>query len=277
MLDIHPNARTTPATCAEAARQPGGAQGRGKGTVWMILLGLAPLALALPAFAETMTSTRHSLMCASPDALARLVLPGGQSRIGTSSEASGDRQAALSGGCVDVPPGTQVEVQSARTNTSVVTFDARDGRGPRTLVAPNANFTHLPSAASASSGNCLRFDAVSPQITLAGVVQPRQHLETRPGGDPESERDLFMDHFLVLVLDKPLCVQITGGFVAVPPSTVREIDVEGTAPNPKVLLRPWISRRVALTGQLSWRGRASEAFTDPYLELTKPQVQAAPP
>ena len=243
---------------------------------FLLSLILLVLAAAPAASAETMTSTRHSLMCASPNALARLILPGGQSRIGTSAEASGDRQTALSGGCVDVPPGTQVAVQSARTNTSVVTYDARDGRGPRTLVAPNVNFTRLSSAASASLGNCLRFETTSPEVTLAGVVQPRQQLETRAGGNPEDERDLFMDHSLVVVLDKPLCVQITGGFVAVPPDTVREVDVEGTAPDPRTLLRPWVGKRVALTGQLAWRVRASEAVTDPYLTLTKPQVRAAP-
>lgn len=241
-----------------------------------VLLSLIPLTLALPASAETMTATRHSLMCTSPDALAHLILPGGQSRIGTPSEASGDRRAALSGGCVDVPLGTRVEVQSARANTSVVTYDAADGRGPRTLVAPNVNFTHASSATSSLSGNCLHFEMMSPEVTLTGMVQPRQHLETRSGGNPEDKRDLFMDHFFVVVLDKPLCVQATGGSVAVPPDLVREIDVEGTAPDPRTLLRPWIGRRVALTGQLAWRGRASEAVTDPYLTLTNPQVRAAP-
>ncbi len=243
-----------------------------------ILPSLIPLVLAAApaASAGTMTSTRDSLMCASPDALARLILPGGRSRIGTPAEASGDRQAALSGGCVDVPPGTQVEVRSARTNTSVVTYDAHDGSGLRTLVAPNVNFTRSSSAASALAGTCLRFAATSPEVTLAGVVQPRQHLETRAGGNPEDDRDLFMDHFLVVVLDKPLCVQVTGGFVAVPPDTVREVDVEGTTPDPATLLRPWVGKRVALTGQLAWRVRASEAVTDPYLTLTRPQVRAAP-
>ncbi len=242
------------------------------------LLGLILLMLAAApaASADTMTSTRHSLMCASRDALARLILPGGRSRIGTSAEASGDRQAALSGGCVDVPPGTQVEVQSARTNTSVVTYDTHDGRGPRTLVAPNVNFTRLPSAASALSGDCLRFAGRSPEVTLTGVVQPRQHLETRSGGNPEDERDLFMDDFMIVVLDKPLCVQITGGFVAVPPDTVREVDVEGTEPDSRTLLRPWVGKRVTLTGQLTWRGMALEAVTDPYLTLTKLQVRPAP-
>ncbi len=239
---------------------------------------LFTLLASVSASAETIASTRDTLMCASPDVLARLILPDGRNRIGTPSEASGDRQAALSGGCVDVPPGTQVEVQSARTNTSIVTYDSKDGHGPHTLVAPNVNFSHSMSPSrTVAAGDCLRFAEESAEVTLSGVVQPRQHLETRPGGDPDNPRDVSMMHFLVLELDKPLCAQIIGGIVAVPPTVTREVGVEGDNPDARRLLKPWIGKRVAVSGKLLWRGRAFESFTDLYLNLTNSQVRAASP
>ena len=242
------------------------------------LAGLIPLTLLAPASAETIASRRDTLMCASPETLARLILPDGRSRIGTPSEASGDRQAALSGGCVDVPPGTQVEVQSARTNTSVVTYDAKDGHGPHTLVVPNVNFFRsVSSPGTVAGGSCLRFAGESGEITLSGVAQPRQHLETRPGGDPDNPRDVSMMHFVVLELDRPLCAQIIGGIVAVPPTVTREVGVEGDNPDARRLLHPWIGKRVVVSGKLLWRGRAVEAFTDLYLNLTDPQIRAASP
>ena len=224
-------------------------------------------------------ATRDTLMCASPDTLARLILPDGRSRIGTPSEMSGDRQAALSGGCVDVPPGTQVEVQSARTNTSVVTYDAKDGQRPRTLVAPNVNLSRLTplSRGAGDGGGCLRFAEESGEVTLSGVVQQRQARVTRAGGDQDSERDLVTMRFIVLALDKPLCAQITGGIVAVPPTITREVGIEGDNPNARSLLHPWIGKRVVVTGKLLWRGRAAEAFTDLYLNMTSSQVRTASP
>ena len=242
--------------------------------------GLIPLMLitSMSASAETVAATRDTLMCASPDALARLILPGGRSRIGTPSETSGDRQAALSGGCIDVPPGTQVEVQSARTNTSIVTYDAEDGHGPRTLVAPNVNLSRPTSLSRAvEGGGCLRFAEESGEVTLSGVAQQRQARVTRAGGNPESERDLVTMRFIVLALDRPLCAQITGGVVAVPPTITREVGIEGYNPDARSLLHPWIGKRVAVTGKLLWRGRAAEAFTDPYLNMTSSQVRTASP
>ena len=115
------------------------------------LVSAVLLVFVAPAHAETMTATHPSLICTSPDALGRLILHGGQSRIGTASEAPGDRQAMVAGGCVEVSAGTHVEAQSVRTNTSVVTYDAQDGRGPRAFVVPNVNFVGVPSLASTAT------------------------------------------------------------------------------------------------------------------------------
>ena len=116
-----------------------------------LLAGIA-LMIAGPAFADPMTATRPSLICTSPEALARLVVSGGRSRIGTSAEAPGDRQLMASGGCIEVPTGTRVEAQVTRTNTSIATYDAQDGRGPRTFVVPNVNFALGSASALATPG-----------------------------------------------------------------------------------------------------------------------------
>ena len=257
-------------------RSVGWSEGSGP-TALLAALMTSTLIMSVPASAATITATHDSLMCTSPDALARLILPGGRSRIGTPSEKSGDRQAALAGGCVDVPPDTHVEVQSTRTNTSIVTYDAQDGHGPRTLVAPNVNFSSTPAPQARAGEGCLHFAEESAEVTLSGVAQQRQARITRGGGNPESERDLITRQFVVLALDKPLCAQITGGIVAIPPTITREVGVEGSDLDTRSLLRPWIGKRVAVTGKLLWRAKEGEAFTDLYLYLTSSQVRSASP
>ena len=95
---------------------------------------------AIPAFSATLVATHRGVMCVSPDALAKLSLMDGSSRASSANPRPEDLTAKQSGGCVDFGPGTQVTVVTSRKNTSVVTYDAGDGRGPREFTVPNIDF-----------------------------------------------------------------------------------------------------------------------------------------
>ena len=109
-------------------------------------------AVALPgvAAAQTMVATHPGLMCTEPGALATLTMPDGSNR-GASPHARPDDDAIKQqGGCIDIPADARVAVHQRRINTSIVSFDAGDGRGDRTWIVPNIDFT-APHAATAEA------------------------------------------------------------------------------------------------------------------------------
>ena len=96
--------------------------------------------VVMPALGATLVATHPGVMCSSPDALAKLSLPDGSSRSASANVRPEDLTAKQSGGCVDFAPGTRVTVVTPRKNTSVVTYDVRDGRGPQEFTVPNIDF-----------------------------------------------------------------------------------------------------------------------------------------
>ena len=131
------------------------------------------LALAVPARAETaLVATNPGLMCSSADALAKLTMPGGRSRIGTFSEKPGDAALKASGGCIDIPQGATVFASLVRQQTSIISFDAGDGRGERQFYVPNVDFSAPgPPDAPDPNGQCQALgDRMAQRHDLAGPV-----------------------------------------------------------------------------------------------------------
>ncbi len=95
-----------------------------------------------PALAGTMLAVRPGVMCASAEALSKLTLPDGSSRTAKSGARPAEIAEKQAGGCIDIPPGAKVEVVTARKNTSIVRFDAHDGRGDRVFIVPNVDFAN---------------------------------------------------------------------------------------------------------------------------------------
>ena len=112
---------------------------------------LATMMLALvpsgPVSAETLVAIRPGVMCTGADALAMLTRPDGSSRAANAGARPRDMAARQAGGCIDIPSGARVDVQQARRNTSIVTYDAHDGRGPGTFFVPNIDFAAGATAA----------------------------------------------------------------------------------------------------------------------------------
>ena len=104
---------------------------------YLVIVGTALPGMAA---AQTMVATRPGLMCTEPGALATLTLPDGSNR-GASPHARPDDEAIKhQGGCIDIPANARVSVHQRRINTSIVSFDASDGRGDRVWIVPNIDF-----------------------------------------------------------------------------------------------------------------------------------------
>jgi hypothetical protein len=110
----------------------------------MIALGLG--VLSTHAQADDLIATHPGVMCASADALARLTLPGGDSRTHAATPEPQTLSLAASGGCVDIKPGIRVTVQKAFRNTSVVTYRGPSAQTNQTFVVPTIDFA--PAAGS---------------------------------------------------------------------------------------------------------------------------------
>ena len=147
----------------------------------MLQTRFATLALSLGvlsthAQADDLIATHPGVMCASADALARLTLPGGDSRTHTATPEPQALSLAASGGCIDIKPGIRVSVQKAFKNTSVVTYRGPGAQVDQTFVIPNIDFvtatgnhtqTAAASAAQASAQPVTH--AASPAATQATV------------------------------------------------------------------------------------------------------------
>ena len=120
------------------------------------MLALSLGVLSTHALADELVATHPGVMCASADALARLTLPGGDSRTHASAPEPQALSLAASGGCIDIKPGITVTVQKAFINTSVVTYRGPNAQTDQTFVVPNIDFVpaavnHSQTSASASA------------------------------------------------------------------------------------------------------------------------------
>ena len=128
---------------------------------------------ASSAHAETLVAVRPGAMCAVADALARLTLPDGSDRAALPGHPEA-RAIAQAGGCIDIQPGTVVALQTARHNTSVVLFDAGDGRGARSFIVPNVDFAvaRPGSDAPATPPVAVASGAADPALPTSSLQQP---------------------------------------------------------------------------------------------------------
>lgn len=108
--------------------------------------------LSAPAMAQTVTVIRPGLACISADALARLTLHGGDSRLDTPNPSSKAIRLAAQGGCVDLRIGQTMVAQVVRRNTVIVTMDAGQGRGAQTFLLPSIDVRITPGPAAAAPG-----------------------------------------------------------------------------------------------------------------------------
>lgn len=92
------------------------------------------------AMAADLIATKPSVMCTSTQALAQLTLPDGNSRTHGDTATPAQIAEAQTGGCVDIQPGMTVSVQTARKNTSVVSYQRPGSNAQETFVIPNVDF-----------------------------------------------------------------------------------------------------------------------------------------
>jgi hypothetical protein len=121
----------------------------------LLLACLLLIASTASSWADDLVATKPGLVCVSADALARLTLPGGSSRTAQGNPTPADLALKQSGGCTDITIGMRVHVETARHNTSIVTYTAPDGQAV-TAYVPNIDFE----------------DAVSPNDTAATSTLP---------------------------------------------------------------------------------------------------------
>ena len=156
-------------------------KGTKKTSVGVVAASWIGISLAGSALAQTaLVAVKPGLMCVSADALSRLTLPGGGSRIGTSAERPADRAVKASGGCIDIPQGMTVFALSVRRQTSILAFDAGDGRGERRFYVPNVDFSPPgPLDARDPNGSCQALgDRMSQSSALPGPVTDPQEFVT---------------------------------------------------------------------------------------------------
>ncbi|SDQ69369.1 hypothetical protein SAMN05443245_2378 [Paraburkholderia fungorum] len=95
------------------------------------------------AIAADLIATKPGVMCTSTQALAQLTLPDGNSRTHGDTATSAQIAEAQTGGCVDIQPGMTVSVQTARKNTSVVSYQRPGSNAQETFVIPNVDFVPI--------------------------------------------------------------------------------------------------------------------------------------
>ena len=100
-------------------------------------LTLAILGAPLPVLADSAVPVRQGVMCISATALAILTLPNGDSRTHQASGATGLRQLADDGGCIDLAPAMQLNVYRSYHNTSLVFMRQADGARSQLYRVPN--------------------------------------------------------------------------------------------------------------------------------------------
>ena len=117
--------------------------------------GLMLMAAEGVALADDIVVSKPGVMCNSSQALARLTLPGGDSRTHQAPTLQKYLDIAAAGGCRDLQIGQRLDVVKSFRNTVVVSLqDDGEGHGPSTLVAPLIDFDQAaatPRAGDASS------------------------------------------------------------------------------------------------------------------------------
>jgi len=102
---------------------------------WLAFAGL----IWQPATAKEFVAVKHGVICEAPSASEVLTLPDDNSRTHGAAPIAGDLRAAERGGCIDLAPGTRVDVQKRFHNTSIGTvMDLQTGL-PKSYVVPNAD------------------------------------------------------------------------------------------------------------------------------------------
>ncbi len=173
------------------------------------------------------------LMCESGDALAKLTLPNGSSKLNQSGLAlPEDISLGNQGRCVNAPLHIRVNLVSARKQTSIVTFDNDDSRGPVTYYVANKVF-QPPTGPSA----CVPTDA---HITLRGKVAVIASKD-RNTGKPYT--------YIVLHGEKPYCTEPALDNPSEPSREVVLAALDG-GPN-QTALRKLNGQTVSVAGKLS--------------------------
>ena len=173
-----------------------------------------------PALADGLIATSPGLMCTSAAALAELTRPDGSGRTAYPDARPQDRDARQAGGCIDILPGTEVTVLHARKNTSVVSYDAHDGRGARSFTVPNIDFTPEAKPGDRFIGgtrpnwqdrlldrveaalkhnhlapkNCVAYELMPPDpgpVPTSDTVRVAEATGGSCGGDPDIDHALF--------------------------------------------------------------------------------------
>ena len=163
-----------------------------------VLLLAAAAGFPRVAWADTLVASRPGLMCSSAEALSRLTLPGGGSRTAAPGATSNDFAIKEQGGCIDIPIGAQVAVQAMRRQTSIILFDAHDGKGTRSFVVPNIDFSAAAASSVAVDGACLSYNT---PVTLRGTVTVGSTYGERLDGTVGTSR------WQQITLDRPICIR----------------------------------------------------------------------
>lgn len=221
-----------------------------------ILPGLVSLATALAttaflppaARADILVATRPGLLCASPDALAALTLPDGSSRAASPAARPADAATRRQGGCIDLAPGMRVDRRTAHRNTSLVFFDANDGRGPQPFTAPNIDFAPAETSPNpATSSACIAYQA---PVTLIGTIT----VGSAYGEDPRTGV-VGTSHWQQLTLPRPICTLASADGSEQAEHGVRSMALNWLTPG-KWPFAP--GQHVTVTGTLAGRTRSTE-------------------
>jgi hypothetical protein len=223
----------------------------------MVLEPATPVAYAASSQAATLVAVRPGLMCSSPDALARLTMHDGSSRTASARARPEDFDVKRQGGCIDIALGAHVILQEARRQTSIVLFDAEDGRGPRSYIVPNIDFAPAASTPVAADTGCYRYNA---PIKLSGRVSVGS-----AHGDGARARKTGLSSWQEIVLDRPICTRESPATHEPAESNVRAVQPAwlGELPYPFVT-----GEHVTVEGRLFHRDNANQS-TSVLIEATR--------
>ncbi|WGS48720.1 hypothetical protein LFL96_13115 [Paraburkholderia sp. D15] len=182
-----------------------------------IALLLAAGCIGTHAMAADLIATKSGVMCVSPQALAQLTLPNGESRSHGASATPEQLAQAQAGGCIDIQPGITVSVVSARKNTSVVTYQRPGATARDTFVIPNIDFSpvfaddtaaqpgaNVQATAQASAAASKAATTATPASASTTAPPAGYHVVQRvPGADGDSI-ELLEDERVTPALQKQL-------------------------------------------------------------------------
>ena len=174
------------------------------------LLAVLAAASLSAAQAEDLVATRPGLMCQSTAALARLTLPGGDSRTHLPHPTAADQQLAATGGCYDLWLGERVTVIKAFHNTSIVNTGTED---TTSRVVPNIDFEPADATGPA------------PLSTEPGAAVPAGYLAAQRmsiGGRASDALVVLLDRRLTADLRKAMWSRTSDVSMALDPKDPRQ-------------------------------------------------------